>query len=438
MGIAISTLLKKSAIRFALAALRGLSILGKSVGLFFRFTFLKPASWILRWSFRFFVFPIYTRYTKIKQRIKFHPRMAGIRSIGHFTNRYALYLMLVTLGIFGIGSNLFARTIRPDEIGQRAVWTEFAQGDNALIVDASAGKPPSAAGVQVAAVGGAEVFSELPTIDILSPIETVPAIGGAGNEALTQRNPVESYTVQGGDTVSSIASSFSISTNTILWANGLGAGDFIKPGQVLKIPSVSGYLYTVKSGDSVAGLASKYKGKVDEILEANNLPLAEAIQVGQDLIIPGGEPPAPPAPTRTSIVASVPTTGYVPPSVGGNGAQFIWPTTSRRINQYYRGRFHTGIDIDGEYSSPVYASAAGRVTYAAASRNGYGIHVIIDHGNGYTTLYAHLSKLFVGAGQRVGQGQTLGMQGCTGRCTGVHLHFEIRLRGSFLNPLSFY
>src|SRR4029078_3934749 len=101
-------------------------------------------------------------------------------------------------------------------------------------------------------------------------------------------------------------------------------------------------------------------------------------------------------------------------------------------------RFHTGVDIEGDYSSPIYAAATGRGVYAAFDRSGYGLHIVIDHGNGYETLYGPAIKVFVARGDSVKQGQTLAMVGSTGRSTGTHLHFEIRTGGGFLNPLSFY
>jgi murein DD-endopeptidase MepM/ murein hydrolase activator NlpD len=171
------------------------------------------------------------------------------------------------------------------------------------------------------------------------------------------------------------------------------------------------------------------------------LPIAEALQPGQEIIIPGGEPPAPPAPppSRSGFFGQIFVRGEnAPPSAVASGARFQWPTVGRRINQYYRGRWHTGVDIDGEYSTPIYAAASGTVSFASADRSGYGLHIIVSHGNGLTTLYAHASKVFVRSGQSIRQGQTIAMQGCTGRCSGVHLHFEIRRGGVPVNPLGYF
>ncbi|MBI2984244.1 MAG: peptidoglycan DD-metalloendopeptidase family protein [Candidatus Kerfeldbacteria bacterium] len=440
-GVSISILIKQTIVRLAIHVLRGLAATGKGLLLLLRVTLLKPLGWISRGVFRLLLLPFYMRYVRIKQKIKFHPRLAGIRSVTQFSYRYAVHLGLIALGIFGLTTNLLARTVRPDEIGQGAPWNSFFQGDSELIVETGAGQT-GRSNVALAAVGGPELFVSAPVADstVANPTsDAAPAVGGA-SQVVTERRTVETYTVEGGDTVSTIAEQFGISSRTVLWANGLSDTDFIKPGQVLKIPSVSGYLYTVKSGDTVSSIASRYQGREDEILATNNVPLAEAIEVGQEIIIPGGEPPAPPAPPpqRTFLAGVFSRSDNPPPSAPASGARFIWPTVGHRINQYFRGRWHTGIDIDGETTTPIYAAASGTVTYAAYSRNGYGLHVIIDHGNGYSTLYSHDSKVFVSPGQRVSQGQTIAMQGCTGRCSGTHVHFEIRSRGVPLNPLSFF
>ncbi len=117
---------------------------------------------------------------------------------------------------------------------------------------------------------------------------------------------------------------------------------------------------------------------------------------------------------------------------------FIWPLNGN-ITSYYGprwGRMHTGIDIDGTSGQPVVASKAGRVI-VASSYGGYGNAVVIDHGGGVTTLYAHLSGYNVSMGQSVSQGAVVGYVGCTGSCTGDHLHFEVRVNGSPQDPLNY-
>lgn len=127
--------------------------------------------------------------------------------------------------------------------------------------------------------------------------------------------------------------------------------------------------------------------------------------------------------------------------ITGNG-QFIWPVPNyRRVSRWYGGS-HRGVDITGALNTPIYASAAGTVTKAGYNRAGagsnYGYSIILNHGNGYTTVYAHCSSLVVSAGQYVKQGQLVGYMGSTGRSTGVHLHFEIRKNGSYIPPQSVF
>ncbi|MDQ3940763.1 MAG: peptidoglycan DD-metalloendopeptidase family protein, partial [Actinomycetota bacterium] len=121
-------------------------------------------------------------------------------------------------------------------------------------------------------------------------------------------------------------------------------------------------------------------------------------------------------------------------SAGG----FIWPLAGS-ITSYYGprwGRMHTGIDIDGSSGQPIVASKAGRVI-VASYYGGYGNAVVVDHGGGVSTLYAHMSRFGVSNGQEISQGQVVGYVGCTGSCTGDHLHFEVRVNGSPVNPLDY-
>ncbi len=419
------------------------------LGLFFTYGLGKPLAWIGRGLFRILLVPVYKQYLTVRQRIRTHPRLAGVRSFGHFLERYAVYAVLVTLGVLAVGNNIFARTIRPDEIGRDAIWASFSNSEASdLIVETASTKPVAPTHSSTTAVGGTLPASATSPATVAAPNNNPAeqlAVGGevVNNNSGIDRQETISYTVQGGDTLSTIAHRFGLTSQTLVWANGMSDKDFIKPGQSLKIPPVEGYLYTVKSGDTLASIAKKYQGDQNSILESNHLADADAVQPGQEIIIPGGAPPAPPtpAPTPRQLLTQVyggSNSGTPPPSAPAGHARFIWPTTNHRINQYFRGRYHTGVDIEGDYSSPIYAAAAGRVIFAAFDRSGYGLHIVIDHGNGYETLYGHASKIFVGVGDRVTQGQTIAMVGSTGRSTGTHLHFEIRTGGGFLNPLSFF
>lgn len=434
--------------KIALRLLRWSQQLWPGIRLFFTFVF-APFVWIGRGVFRFILLPMYAAYMRIKQRLKTSPYFAGIQSVGHFFERYALHAALVLIGVLGLGHNLFARTIRPDEIGRGALWTSYVVSENSdVIVDATPSTSAKATTSSLLAVGGTPgtIPAAVASLDQTGGTDADAGAIGVGSTEPTPatgtatRQSVIEYTVQGGDTIGSIATQYNITGSTIRWANGI-TNDLIKPGQVLKIPPVSGVLYTVQSGDTLAGIAQKYGSQAQSILDENRLISADQIQVGQELIIPGGQPPAPPAPAPAprSIIERI-FAGNVtpPPSAPGGNARFIWPTTNHHINQYFRGSYHTGIDIEGDYSSPIYAAAAGTVVFASYDRSGYGLRVVIDHGNGYDTLYGHASKVFVGVGDTVKQGQTIAMVGSTGRSTGTHLHFEVRRSGGFVNPLIFF
>jgi murein DD-endopeptidase MepM/ murein hydrolase activator NlpD len=116
--------------------------------------------------------------------------------------------------------------------------------------------------------------------------------------------------------------------------------------------------------------------------------------------------------------------------------KLLWPTTQHSITQYY-GWNHTGVDLDGDYVDAIYASADGVVETAGWNSGGYGLMIFIDHQNGMKTRYAHASKMFVKAGDRVKKGQVIAMVGTTGRSTGTHLHYEVYLNGKRQNPLKY-
>lgn len=248
------------------------------------------------------------------------------------------------------------------------------------------------------------------------------------------RSEVREYTVKAGDTLASIADQFDIDTETLKWENNLKA-DTIKPDQTLRILPVSGVAHKVKSGESIYSIAKRYGVDAQAIV---NFPFNEfqdldtfALTVGQTLIVPGGTPPQQKpvivrgkAPQRVNIVAGQPGSG-----------RFIWPTTGN-ISQY-PVYYHMALDIANRSLPPVIASDTGTVSFSGCVGYGYGCHVIVDHGNGFQTLYAHLSRIDVNAGQNVGQGQQIGVLGSTGRSTGPHLHFEIRKGGVTQNPLGY-
>lgn len=245
------------------------------------------------------------------------------------------------------------------------------------------------------------------------------------------RATIEEYQVKPGDTLGTIADTFQIDIDTIKWQNNLKS-DTIKPGDALQILPVKGVSHKVKSGDNIYTIAKRYGVDAQNIV---NFPFNDfedldtfALSVGQTLIVPEGTPPRAVPVFRQGI-----SRANVVAGAGGSG-RFIWPTTGN-VSQTPVS-YHMALDIANRSLPDVIASDKGTVVFSGCLGYGYGCHVIIDHGNGYSSLYAHLSRIDASAGQVVGQGQTIGRLGSTGRSTGPHLHFEIRSGGALLNPLA--
>lgn len=250
------------------------------------------------------------------------------------------------------------------------------------------------------------------------------------------RSEIVEYKVESGDTISSIAKKFAVSADTIKWANNLTNLNAVKPGDNLKILPVTGVSHIVKSGDTLASVAKKYSAQDQAIMDFpfNDVPDDFSLKVGQLLIVPEGSPPEVPSPARTKpkYLAQGPAS---PAFDAPFGASFIWPT-SGGITQYYAW-YHPGVDIANRTAPGVAAIDGGVVVVAGwPDSQGYGNRVVLDHGNGYRSLYAHLSNIYVSVGETVSRGQLIGQMGSTGRSTGTHLHLEIHYKGVPINPLA--
>lgn len=246
------------------------------------------------------------------------------------------------------------------------------------------------------------------------------------------RDKVIIYTIEKGDTLSTVAEKFDITADTIRWINNL-TGDSLTVGDELKIPPVTGIVHKVERGDSIYTIAKKYDTDAQKIVNFpfNDFANPETFSLveGQTLIVPDGIKPK--APIRSPRPQPV----FTPSQIDISSAGFIWPT-SGTITQYPVW-YHNAVDIANKGAPDITAAKSGRVKSAACDRGGYGCHIIIDHGGGTETLYAHMQKFYVSAGQDVNQGQAIGQMGSTGRSTGTHLHFEVRINGAIVNPLGF-
>lgn len=247
------------------------------------------------------------------------------------------------------------------------------------------------------------------------------------------------HVVADGETISSIAARYGLRAETILWENNLTETSPIKPGQELKILPVDGIRHKVARGETIYTIAKKYGLDESQAQMIVDYPFNEFLNdetfelvVGQYLMVPDGVKPAAVPIARTT------RSGVLTPDAGSVSATgtFIWPA-SGQISQGYRF-YHKALDISNRGGGPILAADAGVVTVAGwIDNSGYGNRVMIDHGNGFVTLYAHMSAIQVQVGQRVNRGDVVGQMGSTGRSTGVHLHFEVRQGGALLDPSTF-
>jgi len=258
------------------------------------------------------------------------------------------------------------------------------------------------------------------------------------------RYKVDEYRVSRGDSIFAISEGFKLKPETVLWANYDVLQDdphSLKPGQVLKIPPTDGIYYQWKENDTLDTVANEFKANTDDILNypGNSIDLSNPkIESGSWVMIPGGKREfvqwlVPTVAKGASGTSSTSQNSCPGGAVGSGG--FVWPADAHTLsgNDFWSG--HLGIDIAAGEGAPVYAADSGVVTMAQGGYNyGYGNVIQIDHGNGYSTVYAHLSSIGVGVCTSVGAGQWIGAAGNTGNSEGAHLHFEVRQNGGFINP----
>ena len=339
-------------------------------------------------------------------------------------------------------------------------WQRFspAEGDLALMTNV---EPSNNQGS-----GGAYSAEEPEVADVaLDPFATPSAVSEAGVFRRTNlrtiipsrpRVDVITYTVEAGDTLFSIASNFGVKPETILWGNYDVLEDnphLLKPDQVLNILPVDGTYYKWKEGDNLGNVAATFQVAPAAIINysGTNFDLTEIDQSGakivdgQWLIVPGGQRAikdwGPPAITRKNPAAAryygEGSCGTITEGAYGSGT-FVWPTTDRSISGYtYNPPVHPAIDIGGQIGNAIYASDTGVVVYAGWSDYGYGYLIVVDHGNGWQSAYAHLSAVAVTCGQSVYQGGYIGGLGSTGNSSGPHLHFELSINGVKVNPMDY-
>lgn len=462
-------------VRFALAFLRGLSGLWKALGRWSKpvAPFFNGISKIL---VNYLILPIYRAFLMLRLRFGRLMRSARGFAFVFFTNRYVFHMVVATISLVAVGTQLQTKNATALDAGQRSLlYALVTDGQQAMVQEDI--RPEVF--VKDAHYLGSDVLTAVPSIDfdydedadlpiagvhIPGSVAAVPGADQPGipGQITVERTKTETYTVEPGDTISTIAHKFGVNIGTVLWANNLTARSTIRPGTTLRIPAVSGVLHTVQKGDTISRIAAKYGSNEESILAFNKLASEATLRIGEEITVPGGTPPATapivsrqPVATRPDVpisrIANKATDIYqelsgkndnrakpedVKETEAANKSKLLWPTKQRVINQYY-GWKHTGVDLDGDYTDPIYASEDGTVETAGWNSGGYGLQIVINHGGGTKTRYAHASKMFVKAGDKVKRGQVIAMVGTTGRSTGTHLHYEVYINNKRVNPLAY-
>ncbi|MCK9361384.1 M23 family metallopeptidase [Patescibacteria group bacterium] len=470
------SILRKYAGRIAFAGMRALGALKRAL-VRIAMPMVPAVSGFGRFLARWILLPTYRIFLMLRLRVG--RIMLSARGLFFliFANRYVFHGVVAALCLATIATQLQTRSATALDAGQRSLLYSLVTDGRESLVEETV--RPELMQKDTHYLGAATI-EPVPDIDFdydygeelpadLAVPGTIALLPGAedpgqpGQPATrAPRTTIETYTVQPGDTISTIAQQFGVNIGTVLWANGLTERSLIRPGSTLKILPVSGVLHVVKKNDTLGKIANTYDADQEDILISNRLADAGSLRIGDELIIPGGTPPAAaPTPTRSPVatrpdvpiarIANKATDIYQeltgkadsrakPEDVVEDAekpkAKLLWPTRQRLINQYY-GWKHTGVDIEGDYVDPIYASEDGTVETAGWNSGGYGLQIVINHGGGMKTRYAHASKLYVKAGDAVKRGETIAMVGTTGRSTGTHLHYEVYINNKRVNPLAY-
>jgi len=407
----------------------------------------KPGLSVLRFFYYILILPIYRLYLLVGKKLGLSKSKKDKRLFAILVNKkltHFLFIFLVILmtyfNLFRIQDNISSEEVVGKTLLAKIVSDEFVQAEQ-LIEEYQETNLTSRYPSDDYWSRGAFLRAPL-AVDYSQSEEWLSADETDYEQDRPRKAPSRTeaveYTVKTGDTISSIAQYFGVSINTILWENSLTAKSYIKPGDKLSILPMTGVMHTVAKGDNLASIAKKYDVEASEILASNSLANANQIRIGEKLIIPGGMKIAGSATASTArkplSLAQI-ITGQREPAAPVAGNKMNWPTQGR-ITQYYSWR-HNGLDIANKLGTPIYAAEAGTVTEAAWNAGGYGYYIVVDHGGGKKTRYAHLSKFACKVGDEVDKGENIGYMGSTGRSTGPHLHFEVMIYGKRYNPLSY-
>lgn len=247
------------------------------------------------------------------------------------------------------------------------------------------------------------------------------------------------YVVQPDDTLWSLALDFGRDLEAMSCTTTPTGSDAetLTPGQTIIVPALDDLCYTVTPGDTLAGIAARHGVAVEAIVAVPWNDFSQppyVVRPRQRVLLPGARADAKPRPDHRTVSFPSDTWAVTPYKDWPYGdGKFIWPVTGWISQGAHPG--HVALDIAVPYGTPVKAADRGKVIMAGWNPTGYGFRVVIDHGIDYVTLYAHLSDIYVKAGDVVGKGQVIGASGANGNITGPHLHFEIRDFGRLTDPL---
>lgn len=412
---------------------------------------LPPLRRIGRFLWSAAILPGYRTYLLTKKEIDAILLPAKNKLLYVFSSRYVLHGFLVLIAIVVLTNNVSAREYRSDEVGQGSIALLVTSGENDFDI------------IETATVAG----SDGDVMDLEGGLSSEEQFNAqldseeTGDTAITEEGAlvkpdiastnlgdrlasgIQKHVVQNGETISEIAEQYGVSVATILGENQIRETEMIRPGQELTILPVTQRFgnsasHRIAKGDTLSSIAGKYGAKAEDIMAFNNLVAEDAIKEGDILIIPGGvkKPPELPAAPRQGLARLFDSGPKPADGAALRGAKLRWPTVGTRINQRFRYG-HRAVDIGSKLGTAVYAANDGVVVKVSYQKSGYGHHVIIDHGGGMQTLYSHNSEQYVKVGDRVTRGQTIAKIGLTGRTTGPHVHFEVRINGSAVNPLNY-
>lgn len=427
---------KQFMVRALLGLLRGLILVKRHGGILFS-RLVAPVKGVGLFFVRIFGVPVVRLVLLLRRSVLRVLFPAKHKLIFLISNRFTIHVMVGIIIASVAFVNVAARDVRAEDFGQKSLLYQLVSTDQFSQLEVVE------AGSSVVTLGETLSYLDDASVDArrhvdLDYLQEAYATAQTGQEeevkpVVPQRQNIETYVIQTGDTLGQVAEKFGLSLSTILWSNNLSYTSTIQPGDELNILPVDGVLYIVRSGDTLSSIARNFSVDTKTIMSQNGMESADRLSIGAKLLLPGGEPPAPVAVARRS--ASISELFSSPSSSSVVAGGWTWPTDWHVITQYF-GWKHTGLDIDGDYSTHSYASRGGVVIYSGW-RSGYGLCVEVDHGDGYVTRYAHHSQNYVNVGDVVSAGQALAQTGSTGWSSGTHLHFEIIRNGRFQNPLDY-